>query len=286
MEHQVVNGVRLACRVEGHGPPLLLLHGLGGSHDDWRRQVPVFARRYRVIAPDLRGFGDSERQEPFTVQQHARDVAGLLDALGVARAHVVGLSMGGAVAMELALSEPGRVAGLVLANTAPGFELHGWQRRYMGFSRLLLALLFGVGGVARFFSKHGLSGAAPGEPAQAAARARQPHQPLGLHRLAALAGPLACGRSAPFPALADPGDRRGARLHRHPRKTPLGREDPGRAGRDAAGQPPPLRAGRAGRLQRRRGPFPRRRAGAMTGMLGEHSIRPRHARSAPLPGAS
>jgi 3-oxoadipate enol-lactonase len=153
MEHRVVKGVRLAFQQEGDGPPLLLLHGLGGSHDDWRKQVPVFARRYSVIAPDLRGFGDSERQEPFTVQQHARDVAGLLDALGIARAHVVGLSMGGAVAMELALSEPGRVAGLVLANTAPGFELRGWQRRYMGFSRLLLALLFGVGGVARLFSK-------------------------------------------------------------------------------------------------------------------------------------
>jgi len=153
MEHRVVNGVRLACQVEGQGPPLLLLHGLGGSHDDWRRQVPVFARRYRVIAPDLRGFGASERQEPFTVQQHARDAAGLLHALGIPRAHVVGLSMGGAVAMELALAEPGRVAGLVLANTAPGFELRGWQRRYMGVSRLLLALLFGVGGVARLFSR-------------------------------------------------------------------------------------------------------------------------------------
>ena len=152
MQHKVVNGVRLACRVEGQGPPLLLLHGLGGSHDDWRKQVPEFARRYRVVAPDLRGFGASERQEPFTVQQHARDAAALLEALGIPRAHVVGLSMGGAVAMELALSEPQRVAGLVLANTAPSFELRGWQRRYMGFSRLLLALLFGVGGVARLFS--------------------------------------------------------------------------------------------------------------------------------------
>jgi len=153
MEHWVVNGVRLACRVEGQGPPLLLLHGLGGSQDDWRRQVPAFAQRYRVIVPDLRGFGDSERREPFTVQQHARDVAALLGALGIPRAHVVGLSMGGAVAMELALSDPARVAGLVLANTAPGFELRGWQRRYMAFSRFLLALLFGVGGVARLFSR-------------------------------------------------------------------------------------------------------------------------------------
>jgi len=140
---------------------LLLLHGLGGSHDDWRRQVPAFSPHYRVIAPDLRGFGDSERREPFTVQQHARDAAGLLDATGERRAHVVGLSMGGAVAMELTLADPGRVAGLVLANTAPSFELSGWDRRYMAFSRLLLALLFGVGGVARFFS--GTMFPAPGQ---------------------------------------------------------------------------------------------------------------------------
>lgn len=152
MQNVVANGIRIACRIEGAGPVLLLLHGLGGSHDDWRRQVPEFARQYRVIAPDLRGFGDSERREPFTVQQHARDVAALLDALGIDRAHVVGLSMGGAVAMELALAEPGRVAGLVLANTAPEFELSTWQRRYMGFSRFLLALLFGVEGVARLFA--------------------------------------------------------------------------------------------------------------------------------------
>jgi len=153
MEHIVVNGVRIACRVGGQGPPLLLLHGLGGSHDDWRRQFDAFVGRYRVIAPDLRGFGDSERHEPFTIQQYARDAAALLGALGAGRAHVVGLSMGGAVAIELALSDPGRVAGLVLANTAPNFELRGWERRYMAFSRFLLALLFGVGGVARLFAR-------------------------------------------------------------------------------------------------------------------------------------
>lgn len=55
--------------------------------------------------------------------------------------------------MELALTRPERVASLVLANTAPSFELRGWQRRYMGLSRLLLASLFGVGGVARMFGK-------------------------------------------------------------------------------------------------------------------------------------
>jgi pimeloyl-ACP methyl ester carboxylesterase len=153
MQHFIVNGVRIACQVAGQGPGLLLLHGLGGSHDDWRRQIPEFARHFRVVAPDLRGYGDSERQEPYTIQQHARDAGALLEALGMPRSHVVGLSMGGAIALELALEQPGRVAGLVLANTAPSFELRTWQRRYLGLSRILLALVFGVGGVARMFAK-------------------------------------------------------------------------------------------------------------------------------------
>jgi pimeloyl-ACP methyl ester carboxylesterase len=153
MQHIVVNGARIACDVTGQGPGLLLLHGLGGSREDWNRQVPAFSRHYKVIVPDLRGFGESERQEPYTIQQHARDAAELLSVLGISRAHVVGLSMGGAIAMELALGQPGRVASLVLANTAPSFELYGWQRRYLAWSRLLLAFLFGVGGVARFLGK-------------------------------------------------------------------------------------------------------------------------------------
>lgn len=153
MQYITVNGAKIACQVTGQGPGLLLLHGLGGSHEDWRRQVPDLSARYRLVVPDLRGFGASERREPFTIQQHARDAAALLDALKIRRAHVVGLSMGGAVAIELALTAPQRVSGLVLANTAPNFELSNWERRYMGFLRFLLAATFGVEGVARLFGK-------------------------------------------------------------------------------------------------------------------------------------
>jgi pimeloyl-ACP methyl ester carboxylesterase len=148
-----VNGIRMGFIDTGAGPPLLLLHGLGGSHDDWRLQLPDFAAVFRVIVPDLRGFGASERREPFTIQQHARDMLALLGALSIGQAHVVGLSMGGAVAIELALRSPDRVASLVLANTAPGFTLTSWQRRRMAWLRIIVALLLGVGGVARLFGK-------------------------------------------------------------------------------------------------------------------------------------
>jgi pimeloyl-ACP methyl ester carboxylesterase len=153
MQSIIVNGTRISLVDAGNGMPLLLLHGLGGSHDDWRMQIPEFAVKYRVIVPDLRGFGASERREPFTIQQHARDMMALLSALSIERAHVVGLSMGGAVAIELALRATHAVRSLVLVNTAPGFTLTDWQRRRMAGLRVLVALVLGVGGVARLLGQ-------------------------------------------------------------------------------------------------------------------------------------
>jgi len=153
MQSISISGTRISCVDTGKGTPLLLLHGLGGSHDDWRMQIPEFAAKYRVIVPDLRGFGASERREPFTIQRHARDMMALLSALAIESAHVVGLSMGGAVAIELALRAPQAVASLVLVNTAPGFTLTNWQRRRMAWLRVLLALVLGVQGVARVSGK-------------------------------------------------------------------------------------------------------------------------------------
>ncbi len=148
-----VNGARIAYVDEGRGETLLLLHGLGGSRDDWRLQRPEFAVRHRVIVPDLRGFGASERRGPYTIRQHARDMIALLAARHAGPAHVVGISMGGAVAIELALQAPASVASLVLANTAPAFVLTNWQRRRMAWLRVVIAAFLGVEGVARLLGQ-------------------------------------------------------------------------------------------------------------------------------------
>lgn len=112
---------RLNYKDVGPGPiPVVLLHGFPFDSDLWRPQMPALADRYRVIAPDLRGFGASQLvAEAYTIARLADDVADLLDALGLGRAVIGGLSMGGYVAFEFFRRHPRRVAALVLADTRP-----------------------------------------------------------------------------------------------------------------------------------------------------------------------
>ncbi|WP_428967115.1 alpha/beta fold hydrolase [Micromonospora fluostatini] len=100
----------------GAGKPLVLLHAGIADRRMWRAQVDVLASRYRVVVPDLRGYGESGLlPAPFA---HHDDVVGLLDALGIARATLVGCSFGGSVAIDTALAYPERVDGLALFGSA------------------------------------------------------------------------------------------------------------------------------------------------------------------------
>lgn len=113
--------LNMHVRVEGPAaaPPLLLLHSLGTDLRVWDPQAEVLARSFRVIRPDLRGHGLTDVPPgPYSIGGMARDVLALLDALGLARVHVAGLSIGGMVAQALAAEAPGRVASLVLCDTA------------------------------------------------------------------------------------------------------------------------------------------------------------------------
>jgi pimeloyl-ACP methyl ester carboxylesterase len=103
----------------GAGDPLVFIHGLSGSWQNWLENMPAFAERHRVIALDLPGFGCSEMpREPITINGYAAYVDALLDQLGIDRAFVVGNSMGGFVGAELAIEFSTRVEKLVLVSAA------------------------------------------------------------------------------------------------------------------------------------------------------------------------
>jgi 3-oxoadipate enol-lactonase len=123
------NGIRIAYqdhhppgRRSPDGPdPLLLISGVGYGGWFWHKVAPELAERFRVIAFDNRGAGESDKPDgPYTVPMMAADAAGLLEALGISRAAVLGHSLGGFIAQELAVTHPELVSRLILASTNPG----------------------------------------------------------------------------------------------------------------------------------------------------------------------
>jgi pimeloyl-ACP methyl ester carboxylesterase len=112
------NGIQLAYQVTGTGDPLLLIMGLGADRSAWQPHVQCWEHNFRCLAVDNRGAGRSSAPDgPYTTAMMADDYAGLLQALGLGAVRVVGISMGGAVAQELALRHPQLVQRLVLVST-------------------------------------------------------------------------------------------------------------------------------------------------------------------------
>jgi len=138
-----VEGARLYFQLAGAGEPLVLLHGLGASSADWEYQVPELSRHFQVVVPDFRGHGASDRTGDYGVERFADDTWRLLDRLKVRAPVLVGHSMGGAVAMQMALGRPGAVSALVLTNTLPSFRTDTLAKRAMLWARLLLMGLLG-----------------------------------------------------------------------------------------------------------------------------------------------
>ncbi|HWV39210.1 MAG TPA: alpha/beta fold hydrolase [Vulgatibacter sp.] len=123
MAYAHVNGIWLHYREQGEGEPLLLIMGFGTPWQGWEPQIEDFSRGHRVICFDNRGVGASDKPVGrYTVSQMVADASGLLDHLRIERAHVVGVSMGGMVAMEMAARHPERVGSLVLAATTPAAD--------------------------------------------------------------------------------------------------------------------------------------------------------------------
>lgn len=140
-----VNGIQLHYQVEGSGTPLVLIHGLGSSSADWDAQIRHFARRYQVIAPDLRGHARSQQPPgPYSIKLFAADIAALLKSLAIESAHVVGISLGGAVAFQLAVDAPALTKTLTIVNSAPEMILRTFAQKFAIWQRLAIVRLLGL----------------------------------------------------------------------------------------------------------------------------------------------
>jgi 3-oxoadipate enol-lactonase len=119
ISHRIRSGdAEIACWSLGDGPPVILLHPFPANHEFWLPVAEALSTRYRVILPDLRGHGESGAGEgPATMERHAADIARVMDSANVARAPLIGVSIGGYALFEFWRNHRGRVAALGLCNT-------------------------------------------------------------------------------------------------------------------------------------------------------------------------
>lgn len=123
-----INGADIHYEIAGEGQPLMMLHAGIADSRMWRKQVTFFSRHYKVVTYDLRGFGKSPM--PAMPYAHYRDLAALMDTLGIESAILMGSSMGGSVAVDFALEYPDRVNGLILLGSAvDGYRIEDERTR-------------------------------------------------------------------------------------------------------------------------------------------------------------
>ena len=116
-----VGDINIYYEIHGQGEALVLIMGYTASTAWWFRQVPVFSQQYRVVTFDSRGSGQSDKPDaPYSMEMMAGDLAGLLEAIGINKAHIFGVSMGGMIAQHFALRYPERVSSLILGCTTCG----------------------------------------------------------------------------------------------------------------------------------------------------------------------
>lgn len=129
----------------GTGPVVVLLHGLGSHAEDWQPQLAALASSYRIIAPDLRGHGDSASPPgPWCMADFADDVLHLLGTLELVAYHLVGFSLGGMVAFELAQREPARLLSLTLINSGPPQQPRPWFLIWTYWQRVVVIRTLGL----------------------------------------------------------------------------------------------------------------------------------------------
>jgi 3-oxoadipate enol-lactonase len=141
-EHE---GCTLHYEEYGHGEPLVLVHGLGSSTRDWEKQIAELSARYRLILPDVRGHGRSDKPRgPYSIASFSADLVALLEHLNLSQVHLVGLSMGGMIAFQLAVDQPGLLKSLCIVNSAPEVKIRSANDAWQWFKRWSLMRLLSL----------------------------------------------------------------------------------------------------------------------------------------------
>ncbi len=148
-----VNATELFYECIGQGPPLLLIHGLGSSGDDWAFQRDDFSRNHSLILPDLRGSGRSAKPPgPYSIALFAEDMWALLDALGIEHVDILGFSLGGAIAIEMALTQPARARRLILCNALANYRTDTWRKWLEAHLQVALVRTLGLRRTAKLIA--------------------------------------------------------------------------------------------------------------------------------------
>lgn len=139
----------------GAGEPVLLIHGLGSSGADWAFQIPALESRFRVLAPDLPGCGHSAAPEGgrYEIAEFARALWSLVDGLGLPAVNVVGFSLGGSVALEMALQRPHAVPRLATINSLATYRIDSWRKWCEARIPAAMVRLIGMQGMARIVAR-------------------------------------------------------------------------------------------------------------------------------------
>jgi pimeloyl-ACP methyl ester carboxylesterase len=149
------DGCSLHYEEYGHGSPVLLVHGLGSSCQDWEYQIPALAAHYRVIAVDVRGHGRSDKpRERYSIPGFSADIEALLDHLHLGPVHLVGLSMGGMIGFQLAVDQPQLLKSLTIVNSAPEVKIKSLDDFKQFAKRWLLARLLPMETIGKGLGKN------------------------------------------------------------------------------------------------------------------------------------
>lgn len=155
MPHLYLSNLKLNYDVIGKGLPLLLIHGLGSSGRDWEKQVLFFAQKYQVITLDLRGHGRSDKPPgPYSMSLFAEDTVTLIRELDLVPLHLVGISMGGMVAFELAVRFPELLRSLTVVNSSPEMRVETFREHLQVWRRFLFLEILGTRGTGVLLGKN------------------------------------------------------------------------------------------------------------------------------------